>query len=143
MEHRVYVLALLLASCAPALRMEPPAPPTRQEALTMDELFGTWVYAADPAGVIASDRLYEGSTLTLGADGQYLFRLRGPGMVLEGRWTLVDTEGETVRIATDYGRDRTNLLTLTAQRGVGGDVVGFVIREGDGTVGVRYYRRSP
>jgi hypothetical protein len=106
----------------------------------MNELTGTWKYAEDPLGEVGTDPLYATSTITFGADGSYRFQLEDGGMALTGTWTLREPTDEGYLVATDYGGGRTNLLHLAVRR-TDGQAAGFVVREGEGRIGGRYYTR--
>jgi hypothetical protein len=93
---------------------------------------GVWIYADDPAKKIKSDPVYEGSTITIEAGGRYAFALGESAMKpLEGRWTLRGAEADVFRIHTDYGRGRTNNMTLRVKRDGKGVIVGMEVREAD------------
>jgi hypothetical protein len=93
---------------------------------------GVWIYADDPAKKIKSDPVYEGSTITIEAGGRYVFALGASAMKpLEGRWILRGAEADLFRIHTDYGRGRTNNMTLRVKRDGKGVIVGMEVREAD------------
>jgi hypothetical protein len=93
---------------------------------------GAWIYADDPANKIKSDPVYKGSTITIEAGGRYAFALGESTMKpLEGKWTLRGADADTFRIHTEYGRGRTNDMTLRVRRDAKGVIVGMEIREAD------------
>jgi hypothetical protein len=100
---------------------------------------GVWIYAKDPKGVVKSEAIYEGSTITFGAGGKYSFRLADTSSALQGTWELRGSKGNVIQVHTEYGQDRSNDLALTIRRDASGKVVGLEVREGDGSTGARYY----
>jgi len=108
----------------------------------MSTLEGTWTYAADPRGGEAAQtqKIYEGSTITFGADGAYAFKLGATPTPLAGTYTVVSWGADGGVVNTDYGQGRTNQLHLALHQD-GGKVVGFVIRETEQKVNPRYYAR--
>lgn len=108
-----------------------------------NQIEGTWVYAKDPSGVVKTESIYEGSTITFGPGGKYSFQLGQTQIALQGTWEVRGAEGDTVRVHTEYGQGRENDLALTIRRDRRGVVVGLVVREGDGSTGARYYVPRP
>ena len=127
------IVALLLFASVQALAQSGPD--------TGKPIEGVWIYADDPAKKIKSDPVYEGSTITIEAGGRYVFALGASAMKpLEGRWTLRGAEADTFRIHTEYGRGRTNEMTLRVKRDEKGVIVGLEIREADDDPALaRYY----
>jgi hypothetical protein len=118
----------------------PPVPAPRKEASPVtNAIQGTWIYAKDPTRAIAHDKIYVGSTITFEAGGGYTFALADARIPLTGTWELRGEEGDTVRVHTEYGRERRNDLTLTLRRDRQGKVIGMEVREGDDDTGARFY----
>lgn len=113
------------------------------QAAPVNPIEGTWVYAKDPSGVVKTESIYEGSTITFGPGGKYSFQLGQTQIALQGTWEVRGTARDTVRVHTEYGQGRENDLTLTIRRNPRGVVVGLVVREGDGSTGARYYVPRP
>jgi hypothetical protein len=137
MVKTLVVVALLLWPFAAANL--PAAPLAAAQGAQVSPIEGVWIYAKDPKGVVRSEAIYEGSTITFGAGGKYAFQLGETSIALQGTWEVRGAKGDIVRVHTEYGRDRSNDLTLTIRRDAGGKVVGLEVREGDGSTGARYY----
>lgn len=116
-----------------------PNPVSRAQAAQMSSIEGVWVYAKDPKGLVPAEAIYEGSMITFGPGGKYVFQLGETSIALQGTWEIRSGKGDTVLVHTEYGQDRRNDLTLTIRRGARGIVVGMEVREGDGSTGARYY----
>ncbi|MFN7145543.1 MAG: hypothetical protein ACK4YP_17340 [Myxococcota bacterium] len=147
MRYLIVVMGVLAAFPSVAAPPETtPSPPPAKEPAAKDPaaaaIAGTWRYAKDPTGAVATDPIYEGSTITFAPDGRYTFRLAQFPRPLEGTWELRGAEADTVRVHTEYGQGRRNHLTLTLRRDAGGAVTGMVVREGDGSTGARLYVRE-
>lgn len=120
-----------------------PAPLAAAQAAQANPIEGVWVYAKDPKGVVRSEAIYEGSTITFGAGGKYAFRLAEASIALQGTWEVRGGTGNIIQVHTEYGQDRSNDLALTIRRDASGKVVGMEVREGDGSTGARYYVPRP
>jgi hypothetical protein len=126
------ILCLGLLSWAPSI-----------QAPQVTPIEGTWIYAKDPTGAVKSEPIYEGSTIMFGPDRKYSFQLGETRVALQGTWELRSVEGDTVRVHTEYGRGRSNDLTLKVRRDQRGAVIGMEVREGDESTGARFYVPRP
>jgi len=94
------------------------------------QIHGTWVYADDPAGELASEAIYRDSVLHFGPDGTYRYTM---GQIdLEGTYEVVDASGP-VKVAITLSSGGQMQAQLTPRDG------GIVIVEGDGTLPGQFY----
>ncbi|RZO48587.1 MAG: hypothetical protein EVA89_36695 [Sandaracinaceae bacterium] len=115
-----------------AVDEEPPS--AAANAIDTTPFHGRWRNAEDPSGAIMADPVYEGATITFGADGSHAFTLGGGGSMgpLEGTWEVTGGEGDELRYRADYGGGRVTAETTLRLRRDGGEVVGLVVDEGAG-----------
>jgi hypothetical protein len=67
----VVPLAVMLSATA---GLSAPSAQTIRPA-TVNHFEGTWIYAKDPMGVVPTESIYDGSTITFGPGGKYSFQL--------------------------------------------------------------------
>jgi len=115
------------------------APLSAAQSAAASPIEGVWIYAKDPKGVVKSEAIYEGSTITFGAGGKYAFQLGQTSIALQGTWELLGATGDGSSVRTEYGAGRGNALARTIRRDASGKVAGLEVREGDGSTGARYY----
>ena len=136
----VGAMGVALVGCAAGHRSVSASPTHEVQMNGVEAVFGMWSAAADLSGGVTADPIYKNSQVELTATS-YTFRM-GPGsMALAGTYQVLAWTESDRRLSVSYGGDRTSLKHFELRLGDDGEVVGFVLSEGEDREQARYYAR--